>query len=227
MRAMVRGELRSHSWKWLGLSAVLLLLSGQGQLNAASSKAQEAPTSEAKPQLASPSVTKPVVVPATEEPSPASPVPQTPPPALAPAAPTTEQPSPANSSRVSHLVIKLRERRVYVYRGDKAETSYPIAVGKSGWETPTGTFKVLQMIRDPAWQHPWNVNVIPPGPNNPLGTRWIGFWTDGKNFIGFHGTPNERLIGQAVSHGCIRMRNRDVVALFEQVAVGTPVIVEH
>ncbi|WP_448572469.1 L,D-transpeptidase, partial [Trichothermofontia sp.] len=68
--------------------------------------------------------------------------------------------------------------------------------------------------------------VIPPGPDNPLGPRWIGFWTDGKNFIGFHGTPNESLIGQAVSHGCVRMRNQDIQALYAQVEMGTPVVVE-
>jgi lipoprotein-anchoring transpeptidase ErfK/SrfK len=83
------------------------------------------------------------------------------------------------------------------------------------------------MVKDPAWQHPWNGKIFPPGPNNPLGVRWIGFWTDGKNTIGFHGTPNERVMGQAVSHGCVRMRNPDVVALFELVKVGTTVVVEH
>lgn len=132
--------------------------------------------------------------------------------------------NPINNTR---LVIRLRQRRVYLYRENRVQTSYPIAIGKTGWETPTGSFEVMQMIQNPAWEHPWTGKVIPPGPNNPLGTRWIAFWTDGKNLIGFHGTPNEGLIGQAVSHGCIRMRNQDVVALYEQVAVGTPVIVER
>ncbi|MCA1992743.1 MAG: L,D-transpeptidase [Coleofasciculus sp. S288] len=126
----------------------------------------------------------------------------------------------------THLVIKLSDRRVYVYQGDQLQTSYPIAVGKQGWETPTGTFQVRQMIRNPSWQHPWTDEVVPPGPGNPLGSRWISFWTDGRNEIGFHGTPNEELIGQAVSHGCIRMRNQDVQALFEKVSVGTPVTVQ-
>lgn len=124
------------------------------------------------------------------------------------------------------LVIRLQERQVYLYRSDQLIVSYPIAVGKQGWETPIGTFEVLQKFRDPAWEHPWTGEIVPPGPDNPLGDRWIGFWTDGKNFIGFHGTPNEELVGQAVSHGCIRMRNRDVRTLFEQVALGTPVKVE-
>lgn len=141
-------------------------------------------------------------------------------------APNTEQPPAVNPVEEINLVIKLRERRVYVYRGDRVEKSYAIAIGRRGWETPTGMFKVLHMERDPAWEHPLNGQVIPPGPNNPLGARWIGFWTDGRNYIGFHGTPNERLVGQAVSHGCIRMRNRDIEALYEIVKVGTPVTVK-
>lgn len=132
----------------------------------------------------------------------------------------------ASSIQDTSLVIKLRDRRVYVYQNNQLKTSYPIAVGKAGWETPKGMFKVIEMQRDPAWQHPWKGTIIPPGPENPLGARWIGFWTDGKNFIGFHGTPQEHLVGQAVSHGCIRMLNKDVLALYAQVGVGTPVKVE-
>ena len=124
------------------------------------------------------------------------------------------------------LIVKLSDRRVYVYQNNQLKASYPIAVGKRGWETPLGRYHVLNMQRNPAWQHPWNDKVIPPGPDNPLGARWIGFWTDGKNFIGFHGTPEERLVGQAVSHGCIRMRNQDILALYALVKIGTPVTVE-
>ncbi|MEC4987677.1 MAG: L,D-transpeptidase [Oscillatoria sp. PMC 1068.18] len=129
-------------------------------------------------------------------------------------------------SVVTRLVIKLRSRRVYVYQGTNELVSYPIAVGRAGWETPTGSFQVMQKMRDPVWEHPLTGELVPPGSRNPLGDRWIGFWTDGTNYIGFHGTPNEELVGQAVSHGCIRMLNQDVRALFEKVAVGTPVIVE-
>lgn len=126
----------------------------------------------------------------------------------------------------THLVIKLSQRRVYVYQDNQEKVSYPIAIGRAGWETPTGSYKVIDMQRYPAWEHPWNGKVIPPGPDNPLGVRWIAFWTDGRNLIGFHGTPNEELIGQAVSHGCVRMRNQDVLALYAMVKIGTPVIVE-
>jgi len=141
--------------------------------------------------------------------------------------PGTVQPSPVTPVEDTWLKINLTERRVYVYRENQVKTSFPIAIGKPGWETPTGRFKILQMVRNPAWQHPWNGKIFPPGPENPLGVRWIGFWTDGKNTIGFHGTPNEGVMGQAVSHGCVRMRNRDVVSLFELVKVGTSVVVER
>lgn len=124
------------------------------------------------------------------------------------------------------LVIRLAERRVYVYKSDRIVTSYPIAIGRNGWETPIGEYQVIQMIEDPTWEHPLNGDIIPPGPENPLGSRWIGFWTDGTNYIGFHGTPNEETVGQAVSHGCVRMFNQDVLALFQKVQLGTPVIVE-
>jgi len=124
------------------------------------------------------------------------------------------------------LVIKLSQRRVYVYQDNQLKGSYPIAVGKPGWETPIGSYKVIDMQRDPGWENPLNGKVIPPGPDNPLGTRWIAFWTDGRDFIGLHGTPDEKLVGQAVSHGCIRMRNQDVLALYALVKIGTPVTVE-
>lgn len=126
----------------------------------------------------------------------------------------------------SRLILRLQERRVYYYEGEELISSYPVAIGREGWETPTGSFQILQKVEHPSWEHPFTGDVIPPGPENPLGVRWLGFWTDGQNFIGFHGTPNEELIGQAVSHGCVRMRNQDIIALFDKVEMGTPVIVE-
>ena len=82
------------------------------------------------------------------------------------------------------------------------------------------------MRKDPVWQNPITREVVTDPAENPLGSRWIGFWTDGTHQIGFHGTNQTELIGQAVSHGCVRLRDSDVQALFEQVAVGTPVIVQ-
>lgn len=132
--------------------------------------------------------------------------------------------TPARSQ--TRLVVDLSDRKVSLYRNQKVQASYPVAVGQAGWETPTGTFEITQMQVNPAWKHPITDQLITSGPENPLGVRWIGFWSDGHNQIGFHGTNQEELIGQAVSHGCLRMRNQDIVALYQQVATGTPVIVQ-
>ncbi|MCU0566892.1 MAG: L,D-transpeptidase family protein [Oculatellaceae cyanobacterium Prado106] len=131
-------------------------------------------------------------------------------------------PFPEAATRI-HLVIRLADRRVYIYDRDQIKASFPIAVGRSGWETPVGKYQVMQKIIDPSWEHPFTGEIAPPGTDNPLGTRWIGFWTDGTNYIGFHGTPNEASVGTAASHGCIRMYNQDVEQLYDMVKIGTPV----
>jgi len=130
---------------------------------------------------------------------------------------------------VAHLValrVDLSDRRVFVYRGTTRVASYPLAVGQDGWETPIGEFRVAQLRQNPVWQHPITGEIIPPGQGNPLGTRWIGFWSDGHKEIGFHGTNQVSLIGQAVSHGCLRMYNQDIEALYGLIKTGTPVVVQ-
>jgi lipoprotein-anchoring transpeptidase ErfK/SrfK len=135
----------------------------------------------------------------------------------------TSLPLPGDGIR---LMVDLSDRRVYVYHFKKRIRSYPIAVGQTGWETPTGSFQVLEKQNHPAWLHPITGAVVKPNAdNNPLGDRWIGFWSDGKNQIGFHGTPEDDEMGYAVSHGCIRVRNNDIRTLYEFVSVGTPVVV--
>lgn len=131
-----------------------------------------------------------------------------------------------NLSRPS-LLVDLSDYRVYLYRYNVVEVSYAIAIGKEGWETPTGEFTVHHLDANPAWIDPITREVIPPGADNPLGERWIGFWSDGVYQIGFHGTPNERVIGKAVSHGCLRMRNEDIRELYEQVSFETKVVVRE
>lgn len=143
---------------------------------------------------------------------------------------TTSVISPDNSkaklldaSPQKKVVVDLSDRRAYVYRQNTVIASYPIGVGKTGWETPTGTFEVMHMQKYPAWQHPITGKIFAAGPSSPLGERWIGFWSDGHNEIGFHGTPDSSLVGSPVSHGCLRMRNADVRLLYEQVKLGLPV----
>lgn len=133
---------------------------------------------------------------------------------------------PTSSTKVNtQLIVKLSDRRVYLYRAGQIKASYPIAVGQIGWETPIGNFKVLQMHRNPVWRQPITGEIVAAGRDNPLGDRWIGFWVEGSHQIGFHGTNTEKLVGKAVSHGCLRMRNQDIRAMYEQVSKGTLVIV--
>ena len=133
--------------------------------------------------------------------------------------------NPNPLAKRSGLIVDLSDRQVYLFQDSVQVASYEIAVGQTGWETPTGQFKVLNLQSDPMWQHPFTGEVFPPGAENPLGTRWIGFWTDGKHQIGLHGTNQNDSIGQAVSHGCIRMRDADIQALYSQVAIGTSILI--
>jgi L,D-transpeptidase ErfK/SrfK len=123
------------------------------------------------------------------------------------------------------VVVDLSEAKVYLYWVDRVIKTYPVAVGQPGWETPVGKFKVEKKLQNPVWQQPITGELIKTGPENPLGKRWIGFWSDEQHHIGFHGTNKENLVGQPVSHGCLRMRNTDIEALYEQVVIGTPIVV--
>lgn len=127
--------------------------------------------------------------------------------------------------RVVQVIVDLSDRQTYLYKGAEQIGSYPVAIGKDGWETPAGRFQVIDMQVDPHWQHPITRTDVPPGPENPLGSRWIAFLPMEDGVIGFHGTYQTDLIGQAVSHGCIRMRNADIEAMYEHLAVGAPIIV--
>jgi lipoprotein-anchoring transpeptidase ErfK/SrfK len=209
MTVKVRGNFPYQSFLLLCVSATILAIGVQQQATASSVPADNTTINKSQPESSSP-VEEPQV-PSLGEPS---------------VYPRSEETAPQSTIDNTYLVIKLSQRRVYVYQDNKLKVSYPIAVGKPGWETPIGSYKVIEMQRDPAWENPLNGKVIPPGPDNPLGTRWIAFWTDGRNSIGLHGTPNEESVGQAASHGCIRMRNQDVLALYALVNIGTPVTVE-
>lgn len=140
--------------------------------------------------------------------------------------PSVEPIFPEAPAEAVRLVLSLSDRRVYVYRGDELEASFPAAIGRTGWETPTGEFEVFSMVENPGWTNPFTEEIVPPGPNNPLGDRWIAFWSDGNNLIGFHGTPNRDSVGRAASHGCVRLYNEDVRQLYAMVDVGTVVVVE-
>lgn len=128
--------------------------------------------------------------------------------------------------QATHLVLNISEKQVRVLAGEQLLAVYPVAVGAPATPTPLGEFEIFQMVENPVWQSPWTGKIHQPGANSALGLRWIGFTTLDNGVIGFHGTPTVSSIGQAVSNGCVRLRNEDVLALFEQVRLGMTVIVE-
>src|ERR1700729_3493625 len=116
------------------------------------------------------------------------------------------------------LVISVADRKLAVVENGAVTKIYPIAVGKNSTPSPTGSFLIVDRITDPTYYHA-NV-VVPPGPHNPLGTRWMGLSEKG---YGIHGTNAPKSIGKAASHGCIRMRVPDAEELFGMVEVGDEV----
>lgn len=124
------------------------------------------------------------------------------------------------------IEISLAERRLRLYQNDAVMMTAPVAVGQADWQTPLGQFAVRSMREDPVWQHPITKAAVGPGPENPLGSHWIGFAVEGDYHIGIHGTNQDTLIGEAVSHGCVRMLNRDIQALYSHIRVGTPIVVK-
>jgi lipoprotein-anchoring transpeptidase ErfK/SrfK len=137
---------------------------------------------------------------------------------------------PTVSDQLAPAPIRLEVSRgrheVALYRGDTEIKTYPIAVGRPGWETPLGDFRVFQKIENPAWKHPITGKIFPAGaPGNELGRYWIGIWTNGKIAVGFHDTPHPKTVGKSVSHGCLRMLQKDIAELFGEVNIGTPVSV--
>ena len=133
---------------------------------------------------------------------------------------------PEAQPKADRIVLRLGERRVYVYDDEHILDSYPVAIGAPNTPTPTGQFEVFQMIVDPIWQSPWTGEIFSPGANSALGLRWIGFTELPNGIIGFHGTPTVSSIGRATSNGCVRLTNEDVLALYEHVQIGMTVVVE-
>lgn len=123
----------------------------------------------------------------------------------------------------SGIVINLPERNLYLYRDGEPPKVYPIAIGMRGWETPTGSFKIANKRKNPTWFPPkWAVQEepVPPGPDNPLGDRWMGLSAPG---YGIHATNAPASVGRYASHGCMRMYPENARDLYAQVGVGTPV----
>jgi hypothetical protein len=125
------------------------------------------------------------------------------------------------------IVIRRESRQLYLYNGMRFEHVFGVAVGQSAYPTPLGRFSIVVKWRDPWWyppKSPWaeGLKPVPPGPGNPLGTRWMGLSAPG---VGIHGTPDPASLGYSASHGCIRMYIPYAEWLFEHVEIGTPVFI--
>jgi len=146
------------------------------------------------------------------------------------------RPEPQHAKEEPYLLLRLGERRLYLVDKDVRQPpqGYPVAIGRPQWPTPTGRFQVNELVENPDFlafdfNNPKGKDRgrVPPGPNNPLGLRWIGFANAHGWQVGFHGTAKTSVLGQAVSHGCVRMSNHDVVELYSRVKLGTVVVVEE
>ena len=125
------------------------------------------------------------------------------------------------------VVIKRGLNSLTLYNGMRFVKSFGVATGQRQYPTPLGRFRIVVKWKNPWWYPPnsaWakGKDPVPPGPGNPLGTRWMGISSPG---VGIHGTPEPGSIGYSVSHGCIRMRIPDAEWLFNRVTVGTTVFI--
>ncbi len=125
------------------------------------------------------------------------------------------------------IVIRRGSNHLYLYKGMKPWRTFVVATGQSVYPTPLGRFDIVVKWKDPWWyppDSPWakGAKPIPPGPGNPLGTRWMGLSAPG---VGIHGTPDAASLGYSASHGCIRMYIPQAEWLFDHVDIGTPVYI--
>lgn len=135
------------------------------------------------------------------------------------------------------IVINLAEMRLYYYHPDGSQVStFPVGVGKEGWDTPLGTTQIVRKRENPTWVVPESIlenhrrhgkyiePTMPPGPKNPLGEFAMN--TGFKNIV-IHGTPYPMGVGVRSSHGCIRMLPEDIRKLYQMAGVGTQVTIVH
>jgi lipoprotein-anchoring transpeptidase ErfK/SrfK len=125
------------------------------------------------------------------------------------------------------IVIRRGSNRLYLYNGMRPWRVFQVATGQASYPTPLGRFEIVVKWKNPWWyppSSPWaqGLKPIPPGPGNPLGTRWMGLSAPG---VGIHGTPDAASIGYSASHGCIRMRIPQAEWLFNRVRIGTTVFI--
>jgi lipoprotein-anchoring transpeptidase ErfK/SrfK len=125
------------------------------------------------------------------------------------------------------IVIDRGGNSLKLYDAKRLVRTFHVATGQARYPTPAGVFDVVDMQYNPWWRpppSPWarGLRPIPPGPGNPLGTRWMGLSASG---VGIHGTPDDASVGYSRSHGCIRMHIWEAEWLFQHVRLGTPVVI--
>ncbi len=126
------------------------------------------------------------------------------------------------------IVINRETNHLYLFDGTRLRRTFAVATGQAIYPTPTGTWHIVVKWRNPWWYPPtydsWakGLKPVPPGPSNPLGTRWMGLDAPG---VGIHGTDEPSSIGYSASHGCIRMQVPDAEWLFDRVDIGTTVYI--
>ncbi len=133
--------------------------------------------------------------------------------------PSITAPHPAPKRQI---IISIADRQLAVIDHGQVLKTYPIAVGARGTPSPDGDFVIINHAKDPIYRG--GDMEIPPGKDNPLGTRWMGLSLKG---YGIHGTNVQSSVGKAVSHGCFRMRKQDVEELYALVQVGDTVMVRR
>jgi lipoprotein-anchoring transpeptidase ErfK/SrfK len=126
--------------------------------------------------------------------------------------------TPAVEAHKTVIVVSLEDHKLALVEDGQVKKVYSVAVGKPSTPSPVGTFTIERRVMNPTYSH--DGRIVPPGPNNPVGTRWMGLSVRG---YGIHGTNVPSSIGKAASHGCIRMAKPDLEELYAQVAVGDTV----
>lgn len=124
----------------------------------------------------------------------------------------------AVSTNKATIVVSLEDRELALLEDGQVKRVYPVAVGKASTPSPVGTFTIVRRVKNPTYSH--DGRTVLPGPNNPVGSRWMGLSLRG---YGIHGTNVPNSIGKAASHGCIRMAKADLEELYPQVTVGDTV----
>jgi lipoprotein-anchoring transpeptidase ErfK/SrfK len=140
--------------------------------------------------------------------------------------------APAVTGFGKTILVVLKQRKIYLYSGTGVWKKYSCAIGMPKYPTPTGTFIIKRKVKGPSWTNPggaWGKGMpayIAPGPGNPLGTRALYLYRNGRDTgVRFHGTTNTSSIGHAASHGCMRMKRKDVEKFYNQVPLGTTVYI--